>query len=79
MSETETEIGEVIPDDYQARVERLLGMIENDPAVRDRMLCEIYIGFMEMDRAMRSVALNGGPMAMLKALMGRGNNGESES
>ena len=69
--------GEVIPVDFEQRVQRLMGMIETDSTVRDRMLCEIYIGFSDMDRAMRTVALNGGPFKMLRAMMGKGGKEDS--
>lgn len=69
------ESAEVIPSDYQERVERLMGMMEADSTVRDRMLAEIYIGFTEMDRAMRTMAMHGGPLKMLRAMMGGKNDG----
>lgn len=70
--EVEVVEGEVVSTDFETRVQRLLDMMESDPRVRDRMLCEMYIGFSDMDKAMRTVALNGGPLKMLKAMMGKG-------
>lgn len=70
-----THMGEVVdPTElpFDERVNRLLTMMRDDPGVRDRMLCEIYIGFTDMERGMRTMMQNGGPVAMLKAMMGRG-------
>jgi hypothetical protein len=57
---------------FEIRVDRLMGMIQEDSSVRDRMLCEMYIAFTDFERFTRTMAQNGGPMAMLKAMMGRG-------
>lgn len=70
-----TGIGEVVePHElpFDERVNRLLSMMNQDSGIRDRMLCEIYIGFTDMERGMRTMMQNGGPVAMLKAMMGRG-------
>lgn len=55
--------------DFEERVNRLMQMIATDPAVRDRMMCEMYIAFTDFERMTRTMALNGGPMQMLKAML----------
>lgn len=55
--------------DFETRVSRLMEMIESDPSVRDRMMCEMYIAFTDFERMTRTMALNGGPMQMIKAIL----------
>lgn len=55
--------------DFETRVNKLMAMIAEDGNVRDRMLCEIYIAFTDFEQMTRTMALNGGPMAMIKAMM----------
>lgn len=62
---------EVVPDEFETRVMRLLGMIETDPSTRDRMQVEMYLALTDMERMMRTMMESGGPIAMLKAMMGR--------
>lgn len=68
------EVSEVIDPEpsFEERVEKLMGRIAEDDSVRDRMLCEIYVAFTDFERMTRTMAANGGPIAMLKAMMGKG-------
>lgn len=70
-------------DEFEARVSRLCEMIAEDPAVRDRMIAEMYVTISEFSESFRMfqtqmTAL--GPKAFLSMLTGRGNGltGESE-
>ena len=78
VDETGLEVVAEIEDEsepsFEDRVERLMSMIQTDASVRDRMLCEIYVAFTDMDRAMRAMMESGGPMKMMMNMMkgGRG-------
>lgn len=61
---------------YNERVAKLMAMIETDPTIRDRMLCEIYIALADFDKMARTMALNGGPIKMLKLMMRGGKPSE---
>lgn len=56
---------------FEDRVDALMAKIAEDPTVRDRMMCELYIFISDFDTFTRTMAANGGPMAMLKMVMGR--------
>lgn len=62
---------EVEESTFENRVEKLMAQIAEDPTVRDRMMCELYIFISDFDTFTRTMAANGGPMAMLKMVMGR--------
>lgn len=69
-------------DVFEARVSRLVEMIGEDPAVRDRMLAEVYVTISEFSESFRMfqtqmTAL--GPKAFLSMLTGRGNGLGAES
>lgn len=68
--EMQVEPGTEVEPTFEERVSKLMGMIAEDDSVRDRMLCEIYIAFTDFERMTRTMAANGGPIAMLKAVMG---------
>ena len=68
--------GEDIADEFESRVSRLCEMMQEDPAVRDRMLAEVYVTiseFSESFRAFQSQMTAMGPKAFLSMLTGRGN------
>ena len=61
-------------NEFQQRVTKLLNRIaeaEPDQAqeLRDRMLIEMYLFMTDFEQHMRTMQLNGGPVAMFKALM----------
>lgn len=62
---------EIVPDDFETRVEKLLGMIRDDPVNRDRMIVEMYLALSDLERGMRTMMQHGGPMGILKAMMGK--------
>lgn len=68
----ESEIQEIELQDFEARVTNLVGMMNANPEVMHRCLAEMYVFMTDMEQAMRTMQLNGGPMKMLKALMGKG-------
>lgn len=89
MTETQLETspeesGEVSPaevtdgfdqDAFNTRVQSLMELIAEDPANRDRMLCEVYVTVAEFHqsfREMQNQVAQIGPKGMLKALLGRG-------
>lgn len=59
-------------NDFRERVEKLLARIEEDPKTRDIMLVEMYLAFTDFELMMRTMQHNGGPIAMLKMMMGKG-------
>ena len=59
-------------DDFHVRVDRLIEMQKEDPEVQMRMLAEMYVFVTDFERMARTMALNGGPMQMLKAMLGKG-------
>lgn len=58
--------------DFATRVDKLVAMQSENPEVGMRMLAEMYIFVSDFERSARTMAMNGGPMAMLKAMMGKG-------
>ena len=48
--------------------------IRDDQKMRE-MLAEMYLFYSNMDKAMRTLAANGGIRGMMKMMMGRGNEG----
>ena len=64
------------PNEFDTRVNRLLGMIAEDPSLRDRMLTEMYVTlsefqaqFAEMQDNMEKI----GPRALFKSMFGKGD------
>lgn len=67
--------------EYDQRVARLLGMIEQDPTVRDRMICEMYVTlaeFSEQIRGAQAMMSEVGPRAFISAMFGRGGHGGND-
>lgn len=66
-------------EQFNARVDRLLEMIAEDPTVRDRMLAELYINFANVELMFRQITQTlqeVGPAGLFKSMMGRkGRNG----
>lgn len=65
--------GELVPDepDFETQVLRVLQLIEDDPANRDRVLAEVYVfisSFERNFRIMQASLMNIGPREMLKAM-----------
>ncbi len=58
--------------DFATRVARLVQMQKDDPEVQMTMLAEMYVFVTDFERMARTMALNGGPMQMIKAMMGKG-------
>ena len=59
-------------EEFEDRVSRLVQMMKDDETVPLRCLAEMYVFMTDMEQAMRTMQLNGGPIKMLKAMMGRG-------
>lgn len=59
-------------DDFSTRVAALVQKQKDNPDVQLQMQAEMYIFLTDFEQAMRTMQMNGGPMAMLKAMMGRG-------
>lgn len=59
-------------DDFSARVAALVKKQKDNPDVTLQMNAEMYIFLTDFEQAMRTMQMNGGPMAMLKGMMGRG-------
>lgn len=80
MSVPETVAGEESPattpeEDFEGRVTRLLEMIAEDPAVRDRVLVELYVTVAEFSdsfRAMQTQMESMGPTGFMRMIFGRG-------
>lgn len=75
--------GDETVDAFEERISRLLEMVEENPAIRDRMLCEMYVTISEFSESFRMIQAQMqamGPKAMLSMLTGRGNgfSGDSE-
>lgn len=67
--------GVAAEEEYTARVLRIMALIEADPTMRDRVLCEIYVTlaeFSEQFRTMEAQMKNMGPGGILKMLRGKG-------
>lgn len=68
---------------FEARVRTLMGMIADDPSIRDRILCELYVTVSEFGDSFRqfeSQMNTLGPAGLLKAMMGgRGKKGKDET
>lgn len=65
----------VSDDEFRERVDRILALIEKDPAVRDRVLVELYVQVSEFAttfRAMQDDFGKLGPGGILKMLRGKG-------
>ena len=76
-SEAEGETVQEEEDEFQARVNRLLEMVDEDPRVRDRMLAEVYVTVAEFQaqfRAMQEDVQRMGPRAVLKSMFGGGKD-----
>lgn len=66
-------------DEFEKRVSILMGMIEDDSSVRDRMLCELYVTVSEFSTSFRGFEAQMakmGPAGFLKAMLGRGGKNE---
>lgn len=63
------------PDEFTARVERIVAMMQEDPAIAQRILAELYVQVSEaatMMRAMQDDFGKLGPGGILKMLRGKG-------
>jgi len=71
------EPGEVSEDEispFDKRVNNLMAMIAEDPSVRDRVLCELYVTIAEFSdefRAMQAQINSVGPAGFMKMIFGR--------
>ncbi len=68
---------ETSPDqtEFDNRVAAILSMIQDDPALRDRILVELYVTIAEFKSefsAMQEHISKAGPGGLIKMLMGRG-------
>ena len=62
-------------DEFQARVDRILEMIAEDPAVKDRVLVEVYVTIAEFSaqfQEMQAGIAQMGPRAFFKTMFGKG-------
>lgn len=73
---------EGLPDDGQELTEADKLFLEQRAAIAEaikddqkhrEMLAEMYLFYANMDKAMRSLAMNGGMKGMIKMLMGKGD------
>lgn len=71
LESIEVEVIEVVSDDFESRVEKLLALIQQDDGTRDRMMVEMYLALTDLERGMRTMIQHGGPMGILKAMMGK--------
>lgn len=79
--ETQSEVVSEMQSDqdaFQERVDRLVGMIGDDPSIRDRMIAETYVTiaeFSETLREMQAAMGSMGPAGFMRAMMSGGGGG----
>lgn len=65
-------------DAFQERVNRLVGMIAHDPAIRDRMIAETYVTIAEFSESLREMQASMGsmgPAAFMRSMFTGGMGG----